>query len=332
MNTLVSIVVPAYNCEKTIERCVSSITKQTYKSIEIIIIDDGSEDGTYACIQSIAKSDCRIKIIKQNNKGASAARNCGINNSTGEYIMFVDSDDWIEMNCVSAALTVALENKADIVMWNAIIVKGEQYKKNTPIKGDFQVFSKDSFRSVLNKTLSYESDNPNMLNISITGPVCKLFSKSCIQDVRFPEKLSIGEDLCFLLRVFPNVSVVTYMNQYFYYIQTSEGSLSQKSDINFAKRKKDFVNEVITINNTLKLANNATLSKFIYYNYLTVVERCLFDTFGEKYKRKVELIIQFIEKIDGTIDYSVIRHKCKLFLRYKIFFPLFIIGKLIRNR
>ena len=96
MNELISVVVPVYNVENYLEKCVSSITNQTYKNLEIILVNDGSKDNSGAICDDLAKNDSRIKVIHKENGGLSDARNTGINVATGEYIGFVDSDDWIE--------------------------------------------------------------------------------------------------------------------------------------------------------------------------------------------------------------------------------------------
>ena len=92
----ISVIIPVYNGEKYIERCVLSVVNQTYKNIEIMVIDDGSSDRTAEIIDDMRYEDKRIKVVKKKNEGVSSARNCGIEKSTGDYIMFVDADDYIE--------------------------------------------------------------------------------------------------------------------------------------------------------------------------------------------------------------------------------------------
>ncbi|HAS37211.1 MAG TPA: glycosyltransferase family 2 protein, partial [Ruminococcaceae bacterium] len=95
MSALVSIIIPVYNLEKYIKHCLESVVNQTYKELEIICIDDGSTDGSAEIIKSMAENDPRIKYIYQENAGVSAARNKGLDTATGEYVMFVDGDDYI---------------------------------------------------------------------------------------------------------------------------------------------------------------------------------------------------------------------------------------------
>ncbi len=112
----VSVIVPIYNIEKFLPTCLESITTQTYKNIEIICIDDGSTDNSAEIVRSFMKNDERIVFIQKENGGLSSARNAGIEKITGEYVVFVDGDDWIDENTVE----IAVQNECDLVMWDYI--------------------------------------------------------------------------------------------------------------------------------------------------------------------------------------------------------------------
>ena len=114
----VSVIIPTYNAENTILKCINSIVKQTYKNIEIIIIDDGSTDSTLNKLNDLAKNDDRIIIKKQRNSGVSVARNNGINIASGDYILFVDSDDWLEKTMIEKMIITAQKENTDIVRCN----------------------------------------------------------------------------------------------------------------------------------------------------------------------------------------------------------------------
>ena len=115
-NILVSIIVPMYNSEKYIERCVKSLISQSYKNIEIVIVDDGSKDNSLQLIKDYANKDSRIKVYTQSNQGPSVARNTGLDNSTGKYIMFVDADDFIEHNMFKNLVDIIKVNRVDIII------------------------------------------------------------------------------------------------------------------------------------------------------------------------------------------------------------------------
>ena len=110
---LISIIVPVYNVEKYLAECLDSLINQTYQYIEIICVNDGSVDNSKSILEEYASKDYRIKIINQNNQGLSAARNPGMREASGKYIMFVDSDDWIDLCTCKEAVISAEKNHAD---------------------------------------------------------------------------------------------------------------------------------------------------------------------------------------------------------------------------
>lgn len=113
---LISIIVPIYNTAEYLERCVDSIVNQTYSKLEIILVDDGSTDSSLKLAHALAKKDCRIKVLTQSNSGAGGARNRGISEANGEYLMFVDSDDYIDQLMVEKMLKSANKHQADLVV------------------------------------------------------------------------------------------------------------------------------------------------------------------------------------------------------------------------
>ena len=117
---LISIIVPCYNVEKYLKQCVDSIIKQSYKNIEIILVDDGSIDSTPEICENLAKADSRIKVIHKENGGVSIARNIGIENATGKYITFLDSDDWIECETLKTAYDKMTSCDTDLVVWGYV--------------------------------------------------------------------------------------------------------------------------------------------------------------------------------------------------------------------
>ena len=113
---MLSVIIPAYNVEKYIEKCVKSIMAQVFKNLEIIIVDDGSADGTGELVDRLAIEDNRIRIIHKKNEGLVQARKDGVRNATGAYITFVDGDDWIEPNMIERMYTILDTENVDIAM------------------------------------------------------------------------------------------------------------------------------------------------------------------------------------------------------------------------
>ncbi len=134
MANLVSVIVPIYNPGSRLVDCLDSIINQTYTNLEILLIDDGSSDGSGTICDEYAEKDKRIKVFHKPNGGVSSARNVGLKNATGDYILFVDSDDYIEQTCVSVAITYALENNAQLVSFGYTTQKdnGFEYDVTMP--------------------------------------------------------------------------------------------------------------------------------------------------------------------------------------------------------
>ena len=118
MSSVVSIIVPIYNAENTLHRCVDSLVNQSYQNLEILLVNDGSTDGTAKICNEYAMKDNRIKVLQQTNLGVSAARNKGLENVTGEYIAFVDADDELSPNAIQAMLTRSIQLSAEIAAQN----------------------------------------------------------------------------------------------------------------------------------------------------------------------------------------------------------------------
>ena len=130
---LISIIVPVYNAEKYLNRCIKSILHQTYTNFELILVEDGSSDASGMLCDNWAKQDTRIKVIHKENAGASSARNCGLDIADGKYITFVDSDDWIEQDMFEYLYTIIEENGAQIASCGWRIVKDKDKKDVQPV-------------------------------------------------------------------------------------------------------------------------------------------------------------------------------------------------------
>ena len=137
---MISIIVPVYNAEKYLNRCISSLLNQTYYNLEIILVNDGSTDNSKKICENAAKNDSRIKLINSVNEGVSLARNKGLKEANGDYISFVDSDDYVEPDYVEKMLLTLKSKKVDIVYCSAVVenINGvfiqREYEKNKLIK------------------------------------------------------------------------------------------------------------------------------------------------------------------------------------------------------
>ncbi len=178
---LVSIIVPIYKTEKYLNKCIDSIVNQTYKHLEIILVDDGSPDHCPQMCDAWAKKDERIQVIHKKNGGLSSARNTAIDIISGEYVIFVDSDDWIDLDMVASMLEFAETNDADIV-------SGGFYFERTDGTSSVQTFSK---RLYIDREIAQ-----NLLLDSIRPEVCsKLYRSELVKQFRFDETIKYAEDL-----------------------------------------------------------------------------------------------------------------------------------------
>ena len=197
-NILISIIVPIYNVEKYLDRCVQSILKQTYKNIEIILVDDGSLDNCGTICDEYEKKDKRVRAIHKENGGLSSARNTGIKMAKGEYVCFVDSDDWIEKNMIEHISELIIKNRAEIVSVSYALAKNEniKVKKRTSIK----VMSR-------NEALEYFFEIGMHKRISDYPIWIKGIKKELFNDVEFPEG-TLYEDYV------TNIELISKVNTY----------------------------------------------------------------------------------------------------------------------
>ena len=203
MQPFVSVIVVVYNAESTLARCLDSIVGQSMRDIEIIIVDDGSTDGSEAIIERYRNTDKRIKSFHQKNSGVSIARQKGLDLVTGMYSIFVDSDDWIETDMLESLYLNAQEESSDMVFCDYIEDNGlgTFYRVQEPRSSDS--------RMVLNQMLK-----------DLHGSLCtKLVRASLYKEsnVRFIEGLNYCEDDCFIIRLLSQGCRVSYINKAFYH-------------------------------------------------------------------------------------------------------------------
>jgi glycosyltransferase involved in cell wall biosynthesis len=221
----VSIIVPVYNAQKTLDKCLGSILNQSFNNFEIILINDGSTDNSKVICDKYAEADHRIKVIHKKNQGVSHTRNIGLDNTTGKYIQFVDSDDWLEEKTLERLIDF-MDGNTDIVMcgYKRVLMEGNTYKleKDIYTKDTIDVKVRDFLRDYyyyFEMGLMYALWN-------------KLFKREIIQNnnIRFNENLSLGEDLLFNIEYMLNCEKITNTCEtlYNYVIFDNDKSLSTR--------------------------------------------------------------------------------------------------------
>ena len=206
----ITIIVPVYKVEKYLDRCVQSIVNQTYQNLEIILVDDGSPDKCPQMCDDWANQDARIKVIHKINGGVSSARNAGLDVATGEYIQFVDSDDYLELSACETLVEKMVTNEADIVVVGFI-----------PI-GDNAKYIQISDFTTSDKMYAIQ----NLYNCRVLNAVWnKIYKKNLLDGIRFKENMKYGEDLLFNLQYMQNCQLIVYTSEPLYNYVNTPGSV-----------------------------------------------------------------------------------------------------------
>lgn len=233
MNEKISVIIPCYNAEKYLAKCLDSVVNQTYKNLEIICVNDGSTDNTLKILENYASKDDRMVIINQNNSGLSGARNSGIKKVTGKYTIFVDSDDWIGLDTCKIALSKCCENNVDLVIWNYVKEYGNK-SINKRIFQDKEIyFNGKDCENILHRRIfglyGEELKNPENADslVTVWG---KLYKSALIIDnqIEFVDTKKIGtEDALFNAMVFCHLKSAVYIpNCFNHYRKDNEQSLT----------------------------------------------------------------------------------------------------------
>lgn len=226
-----SIIVPVYKVEKYISNCIESILTQSYKNFELILINDGSPDKCGEICDKYADKDKRIKVIHKKNGGVSSARNIGIQNANGEYIWFVDSDDWIEENALLILFEKIKYNNPDLIIFNSKMIK-----KNNVIINKFNV---DNYELINMNTNEFFNKYYFKYNIGFEL-WNKLYKKDIITEnnIYFSDEETIGEDLLF------NLYYYEHINNYLYIKDILYNYLSREDSAMFTKSKNRHINQM----------------------------------------------------------------------------------------
>lgn len=280
---LISVIVPVYIAEKYISKCIESILNQTNSDLELILVDDGSPDNSGAICDEYATKDNRVKVFHQENGGVCAARNTGLEHATGEYVSFVDSDDYLESNALEILHNDIVAHNADVAC--AQMAGDDNQGKSNLENGIYEVWQgTDAIKnSLLDNRFTYSS-------------CAKLLKRDLIGDTRFEEGRKIHEDSFFIFSCFlkqPTV-VVRNVGVYNYVLNLDSASHAEFSEkffdiLYFANKKKEMVSEKFPefqaeINNTIVKANLAMLHAFC-------------NTNDKKYKKDIKECIRTVKRL-----------------------------------
>lgn len=211
INKMISVIIPIYNAEKYLKRCIMSILRNTYSNLELLCINDGSTDNSEEILREIAREDSRLKVFSQLNSGVAVARNYGLDKAKGDFIAFVDADDWIHKNYFEYLLNSCRDGGCSIAVCQYCDVGDERLADEN--QGNDYKFSKLSVK---------ESFEKFFIKTFVWG---RLIDRRIIGDIRFEEGMRFGEDTTFMLRLLcenPDISISCLDNVLYYYYQKSE--------------------------------------------------------------------------------------------------------------
>ena len=250
----VSIIMPFYNVEKYIEQCITSLLKQSYSDFELICVDDGSKDDSIKIVEKYGKIDNRIKIIRQENKGLATARNTGLKVATGEFIYFVDSDDWVHPDLLKETLTRIELDNSDIVIFDTYNVYGNSFVPVNRIA---------NFKDKFKKEYLYYKDDIDCIDLPCTA-WSKLYRAEFIQkyNLQFPNGMRFGEDSPLWFLLLQNNPKISLLDKCLYFYRKRQDSLTARST--------DLMDKQIHVYNFVK--NMEYFSKFTEEEQLRILD------------------------------------------------------------
>lgn len=210
---LITILIPCFNVELYLSKCLDSILQQTYQNLQIVLIDDGSKDATWKLMQKFEKKDSRIEIYHQDNQGVAATRNNLLTKVKGDYVLFVDSDDWVEPDMIEVLMNEMRQCDADVSMCGMVV-------NDTPVS---KIYKKEILdqQEIIKRFLFHNE---------LRGSLCnKLVKTSLLHNVKFHSGISYGEDALFCWNIFQKVKKIVMTNRQLYHYRMNDASISHQS-------------------------------------------------------------------------------------------------------
>lgn len=276
MNKKISVIVAVYNTEKYVERCLNSLLNQTYQNLEIIVVEDGSIDNSKKVLKKYADNK-KIKIIyNKKNCGLSYSRNVGLENVTGDYIGYIDSDDYVDLDYYEKLMQAIIDNKAEIAIC------------------DMKIVDEETNTEVISKCCNSEEFNVyNVVNNGLAASACnKLFKKELISKYKFAEG-KVNEDIAVVIPTLVNAKKIAYANTYYYYIQRN-GSIQNSS---FSDKRFDIFYGVKTTLERIKDNKDyESLKDAIVFNQLIVLLLYVIPK-EKKWNRRKEILKKYNELV-----------------------------------
>ena len=274
---LLTVIVPVYNVELYLDRCVQSIIQQTYKNLEIILVDDGSTDGSSEMCDQWAQKDSRIQVIHKKNGGLSSARNAGLDISEGEFLSFIDSDDFIELDMYQTMMDALQNSGKDIACCGRIVDLWGKRKKKEYTRSEPKVYSREE---AMKEVLCLRD-----IDVSAWD---KIYRKELFEGIRYPEG-KISEDAVIIFQLLEKTNGVIHVGRDFYHYIYRQGSISKAT---YSHAKYDAYENCIQITEFFEQKHPDLLSHVKIYNTRIcagLLEGMYSDTqFIKEYKKDFE--------------------------------------------
>lgn len=298
----VSIVIPIYNTQKYLNECLDSVVNQTFKDLEIICVNDGSTDGTLEILKSYAEKDERIKIISQENKGAGAARNKGIEACRGQYVYTMDSDDYIYADAIEDMYENAVLNNSDIVLikYGRDEILDRENSRNGFYLDDELHMSGEDYKEF---TFTYKDIKRNVLNTYFNHVIC-FYKKEFLdewEDFKFQEN-SIFEDVIFHVKTFLRAERISHIPRIYYYYRRVESSQMRNY-----KKYSDIFKTIDAVDEFLR--ENGFMEEFKKEFDLFTIVQCLTYILCTDSEEYFQITKKYFAKIDLGPDHIVEPHR-----------------------
>lgn len=328
---LISIIIPCYNCEETVTRAIVSVLNQCYRNIELILVNDGSVDNTKNICESFSKNDVRVKCFTTPNQGPSYARNYGISKAKGEYVLFIDADDYIEENTIGDLVNLTRNNDFEIIFYG---YSHEKYKKgylensiniSYPQK---MIDNNQEFRDIFN-SLSHSGYLYQVWN--------KMYKRKFIHDcdATFPLGIKVAEDFAFNLTLYMRLNKAYISpNCYYHYISNSFGSLTTSFD---PTRSLQVFKAYKKNRELIKSWNNNYLNIFDNH-FLLDISVCINNLFNKdcsySFREKIDYIKSLVDKsYSNVMDIEALGLRSKIIkacIKFRMILLLYTFGKIAR--
>ena len=291
----ISVIVAVYNIEKYIAKCIESIINQSYRDLEIILVDDGSTDRSGKICDDYAEKDNRIKVIHRENGGPGSARNTGLDCAKGEYIAFVDGDDWLEKEMYATLMRLCIQYEADVVACRYRCVYKEH--QTDASSGVLTIF--DTEQEMLIQCL--KADEKFLIQQAVWN---KLWKKDILADNRFPERKWCGEDAIFTIKALSKVRKGVYLDRALYnYFCERDGSIMNEGmternylDIIYSNLEKE------RILLELDREEPVQIHRYFFYKRLLEIYRMMFRKEGKMLKKYRTQLIQILKERKSTFQ------------------------------